>query len=92
MKRVIEAHEKFIHFEANPFRSFLECSLLLGLLVGVGLEMHVGHGLGLEHDLGLGIDPSYKPCWDHIRFDHQKIASLNLSLSMIFFHSSQKHL
>jgi len=22
--------------------------------------------LGLEHDLGLGVDPSYKPCWDHI--------------------------
>jgi len=40
--------------------------LLLGLLVGFGIEMHVGHGLGLEHDLGLGVGPSYKPCWDHI--------------------------
>jgi len=66
MKRVIEAHEKFVLFEASPFGSSLKCSLLLGLFVGFGLEMHVGHGLGLEHDLGLGIGPSYKPCWDHI--------------------------
>jgi len=29
--------------------------------VGFGLEMHVGHGLGLEHDLGLSVGPSYKP-------------------------------
>jgi len=35
--------------------------------VGFGLEMHVGHGLGLEHDLGLGVGPSYKPFWDHIK-------------------------
>jgi len=40
--------------------------LLLGLLMGLGLKVHVGHVLGLEHDLGLGVDPSYKPCWDHI--------------------------
>jgi len=46
--------------------SSLECFLLLGLLVGFGLKMHVGHGLGLEHDLGLGVGPNYKPCWDHI--------------------------
>jgi len=32
----------------------------------LGLKVHVGHVLGLEHDLGLGVDPSYKPCWDHI--------------------------
>jgi len=64
MKRVIEAHEKFFHFEASPFESSLECSLLLGLLVDFGLEMHVGHGLGLEHDLGLDVGPSYNPCWD----------------------------
>jgi len=62
MKRVIEAHEKFVHFEASPFGSSLECFLLLGLLVGFGLEMHVGHGLGFEHDLGLNVGPSYKPC------------------------------
>jgi len=37
---------------------FLACSLLLGLLMGLGLKVHVGHVLGL--------DPSYKPCWDHI--------------------------
>jgi len=42
MKRVIEAHEKFVHFEANPFGSSLVCSLLLGLSVDFGLEMHVG--------------------------------------------------
>jgi len=34
--------------------------------MGLGLKVHVGHGLGLEHDLGLGVGPSYKPCWDHI--------------------------
>jgi len=34
--------------------------------MGLGLKVHVGHVLGLEHDLGLGVDPSYKPCWDHI--------------------------
>jgi len=45
---------------------FLACPLLLGLLVGFGIEMDVGHGLGLEHDLGLGVVPSYKPSWDHI--------------------------
>jgi len=27
----------------------------------------VGHGMGPEHDLGQGVGPSYKPCWDHIR-------------------------
>jgi len=41
MKRVIEAHEKCDHFEESPFGSPLECSLLLGLLVDFGLEMHV---------------------------------------------------
>jgi len=40
--------------------------LVIGPLDGLGLEMHVGHVLGLKHDLGLGVDPSYKPCWDHI--------------------------
>jgi len=29
--------------------------LLLGLLIGLGLKVHDGHGLGLEHDLGLGV-------------------------------------
>jgi len=38
----------------------------LDLLMGLGLKVNVGHVLGLEHDLGLGVDPSYKPCWDHI--------------------------
>jgi len=61
-----EAHEKIFHFEASPFGSSLECSFLLGHLVGFGLKMHVDHGLGLEHDLGLGVGPSYKPCWDRI--------------------------
>jgi len=34
--------------------------------MGLGLKVHVGHVLGLEHDLGLGVDPTYKPYWDHI--------------------------
>ena len=34
--------------------------------MGLGLKVNVGHVLGLERDLGLGVDPSYKPCWDHI--------------------------
>jgi len=34
--------------------------------MGLGLKVNVGHVLGLEHDLGLGVDRSYKPCWDHI--------------------------
>ena len=38
--------------------------LVIGPLDGLGLDVHVGHGLGLEHDLGLGVDPNYKPCWD----------------------------
>ena len=29
--------------------------LVIGPLDGLGLEMHVGHGLGLAHDLGLGV-------------------------------------
>jgi len=53
MKRVIKAHEKCGHFEESSFGSSLECSLLLGLLVGFGLEIHMGHGLGLEHDVDL---------------------------------------
>jgi len=40
--------------------------LVIGPLDGLRLEMHVGHVLGLKHDLGIGVDPSYKPCWDHI--------------------------
>jgi len=40
--------------------------LVIGPLDGLGLEGECGHVLGLEHDLGLGVDPSYKPCWDHI--------------------------
>ena len=35
--------------------------------------MHVGHGMGLEHDLGLGVGPSYKPCWDHITEDSGRV-------------------
>jgi len=34
--------------------------------VGFEIEMHVGHGLGLEHDLDLGVDPSYNSCWNHV--------------------------
>jgi len=40
---------------------------IIGPLGGLWIEMHVGHGLGLEHDLGLGVGPIYKPFWDHIR-------------------------
>jgi len=29
--------------------------LVIKPLDGLGLEMHVGHGLGLVHDLGLGV-------------------------------------
>jgi len=50
----------------KPNWIFSSMLLLLGLLMGLGLKVHVGHVLGLEHDLGLGVDPSYKPCWDHI--------------------------
>jgi len=42
-------------------------ALVIGPLDELRLDVHVGHGLGFEHDLGLGIRPSYKPCWDHIR-------------------------
>jgi len=28
--------------------------------VDLSIEVHVGHGIGLD------VDPSYKPCWDHI--------------------------
>jgi len=41
--------------------------------MGLGLKVNVGHVLGLEHDLGLGVDPSYKPYWDHITFIIHKI-------------------
>ena len=34
--------------------------------MSLGLKVNVGHVLGLEHDLGVGVNPSYKPCWDHI--------------------------
>ena len=54
------------HLERSLIGSFLACSLLLGLLMGLVLTVHVGHVLGLKHDLGLGVDPRYKPCWDHI--------------------------
>jgi len=30
-------------------------TLVIGPLDGLGLDVHVGHGLGLEHDLGLGV-------------------------------------
>jgi len=30
-------------------------SLVIGPLDGLRLKIHVGHGLGLEHDMGLGI-------------------------------------
>ena len=63
-----EAHVGLGHLEWSPIGSFWACSLLLGLLMGLGLKVHVGHVLGLKHDLGLGVDPNYKPCWDHIRF------------------------
>jgi len=38
----------------------------------LGLKVHVDHVLGLKHDLGLGVDPSYKPCWDHITSTQNK--------------------
>ena len=65
MWRVWEAHVGLGHLEWSPIGSFWACSLLLGLLMDLGLKVHVGHVLGLEHDLGLGVDLSYKPCWDH---------------------------
>jgi len=40
--------------------------LLLGLLLDLGIEVHVGYGMGLEHDLSLCVGPSYKPSGDHI--------------------------
>ena len=72
MWRVWEAHVGLGHLEWSPIRSFWACSLLLGLLMGLGLKVHVGHVLGLKHGLGLGVDPSYKPCWDHIIPSHLK--------------------
>jgi len=66
MWRVWEAHMGVDHLEWSPIGSFLACPLLLGLLIGLGLKVHVGHVLGLEHDFDLGVGPSYKPCWDHI--------------------------
>jgi len=39
----------------KPNLIFLACPLLLGLLMGLGLKVYDGHGLGLEHDLGLGV-------------------------------------
>jgi len=62
MWRVWEAHVGLGHLEWSPIGSFWACPLLLGLLMGLGLKVHVGHVLGLEHDLGLGVDPSYRPC------------------------------
>ncbi|QCE03929.1 hypothetical protein DEO72_LG8g1961 [Vigna unguiculata] len=47
--------------------------------MGLGLKVNVGHVLGLEHDLGLGIYPSYKPCWDHIRKVTDKRFKVNLA-------------
>jgi len=37
--------------------------------MSLGWKVHVGHVLDLEHELGLGVDPSYKPCWDHISYN-----------------------
>jgi len=56
----------------KPNLIFLSMLLVIGPLMGLGLKVHVGHVLGLEHDLGLGVDPSYKPCWDHIIPSHLK--------------------
>ena len=67
MWRVWEAHVGLGHLEWSPIGSFWACSLLLGLLMGLGLKVHVGHVLGLEHDLGLGVDPSYKPWTGHFQ-------------------------
>jgi len=39
----------------KPNWIFLNMPLVIGPLDGLGLEMHVGHGLGLAHDLGLGV-------------------------------------
>jgi len=61
MWRVWEAHVGLSHLGWSLIGSFLACPLLLGLFVGFGIKMHVGHGLSLEHDLGLGVGPSYMP-------------------------------
>ena len=55
MWRVWEVHVGLGHLEWSPIWSFLACPLLLGLLMGLGFKVHDGHGLGLEHDLGLGV-------------------------------------
>ena len=68
MWRVWEAYVGLGHLWWSPIGYFLACPLLLGLLIGLGLKVHVGHGLGLEHDLGLDVGPSYKPCWDDITY------------------------
>jgi len=39
----------------KPYWIFFNMPLVIGPLDELGLEMHVGHGLGLEHDLGLGV-------------------------------------
>jgi len=39
----------------KPNWIFLNMLLVIGPLDRLGLEMHVGHGLGLVHDLGLGV-------------------------------------
>jgi len=39
----------------KPNWIFLNMPLVIGPLDGLGLEIHVGHGLGLVHDLGLGV-------------------------------------
>jgi len=48
----------------------------------LGLKVHVGYVLGLEHDLGLDVGPSYKPCWDHIN-DHRFLYIKALCEAMI---------
>jgi len=37
----------------------------------------VGHGLGLEHDLGLGVGPSYKPWGGCIRVERSVMVERN---------------
>ena len=55
MWRVWDIHVGLGHLEWSPNWYVLACPLLLGFLMGLGLKVHDGHGLGLEHDLGLGV-------------------------------------
>jgi len=47
----------------KPNWIFLSMPLVIRPLDGLGLDVHVRHGLGLEHDLGLGIAQAISLVW-----------------------------